>query len=68
TYCKNWKKEYKNEVRTLKASIKSMPDGQDKTLAKKQLKEYKKTRQPCWADYNKHLYQKLKSKSHNYQP
>lgn len=65
-YCKRWKEMYKEEVKTLKASVNAMPKGAEKDLAKKQMKNYKKTRQQCWGDYNKQMYLRLKSKSDNY--
>lgn len=67
-YCKNWKTTYKNEVKALKASADAMPKGPEKDLAKQQAKDYKKTRQQCWGDYNEQMYLKLKSKSDNYKP
>lgn len=67
-YCDSWKKNYKEEIKSLKATLKAIPKGPEKDAAKKQLKDYKKTRRQCWNDYNEQLYLKLKAKSDNYQP
>lgn len=67
-YCDSWKKNYKEEIKSLKASLKAMPKGPEKDAAKKQLKDYKKTRRQCWNDYNEQLYLILKAKSDNYRP
>lgn len=67
-WCKGWKSTYKEELKALKKTADAMPKGPEKDLAKKRVKEFKKTRQQCWSDYNEKMYIKLKTKSDNYQP
>lgn len=65
-YCKNWKKAYKEKAKAMKVSVKALPKGAEKDLAKKNLKNYGKTCRQCWEEYNEQSYLKLKAKADRY--